>query len=108
LRNDDTLHHRGVGRLLLGRLVDIARENGFTTLTAEVLTGNRAMLRLMRAMGLPQRTVRDVEVTTVVTDLTALDLPNDRRQRARRHIRMPARPCRPGEPKVWDIKRIQY
>jgi hypothetical protein len=70
---DDTLQHRGVGRLLLGRLVDIARENGFTTLTAEVLTGNRAMLGLMRALRLPQRIVRDVEVTTVVTDLTALD-----------------------------------
>jgi GNAT superfamily N-acetyltransferase len=83
---DDTLQHRGVGRLLLGRLVDIARENGFTTLTAEVLTGNRAMLGLMRALGLPQRIVRDVEVTTVVTDLTALDLPDDRRERARRHI----------------------
>jgi GNAT superfamily N-acetyltransferase len=83
---DDTLQHRGVGRLLLGRLVDIARENGFTTLTAEVLTGNGAMLGLMRALGLPQRTVRDVEVTTVVTDLTALDLPADRRERARRNI----------------------
>jgi GNAT superfamily N-acetyltransferase len=83
---DDTLQHRGVGRLLLGRLVDIARENGFTTLTAEVLTGNRAMLGLMRALRLPQRIVRDVEVTTVVTDLTALDLPDDRRERARRHI----------------------
>jgi hypothetical protein len=69
---DDTLQHRGVG--------------GFTTLTAEVLSGNGAMLGLMRALGLPQRTVRDVEVTTVVTDLTALDLPEDRRERARRHI----------------------
>jgi GNAT superfamily N-acetyltransferase len=88
---DDALQHRGVGRLLLGRLllgrlVDIAHENGFATLTADVLAGNRAMLGLLRALGLPQRTKRDMEVTTVVTDLTGLEPTEDRRDRARRHI----------------------
>jgi hypothetical protein len=35
------------------------------------------MLGLMLALGLPQRTVRDVEVTTVVTDPTTRDLPDE-------------------------------
>jgi GNAT superfamily N-acetyltransferase len=83
---DDTQQHRGIGRLLLGRLVDIARVNGFETLTADVLTANKAMLGLLRALGLPQQTVRDADVTTVLTDLTALDLSDDQRERARRHI----------------------
>jgi GNAT superfamily N-acetyltransferase len=83
---DDALQRRGVGRLLLGRLVDIAHENGFATLTADVLTGNAAMLGLLRALGLPQRTERDMDVTRVVTDLTALEPVGDRRERARRHI----------------------
>jgi hypothetical protein len=58
---DETVQHRGVGRLRLGRLVGIAHENGFVTLTADVLIGNPAMLGLLRAPGLAQRTQRDME-----------------------------------------------
>src|SRR4051812_18000243 len=34
---DDALHHQGVGRLLLERLVDVAREAGLGVLAADVL-----------------------------------------------------------------------
>ena len=83
---DDTVQHRGVGRLLLGRLAGIAHENGFATLTADVLTGNAAMLGVLRALGLPQRAQRDRDVTTVVADVTTLGPEGDRRERVRCHI----------------------
>jgi GNAT superfamily N-acetyltransferase len=83
---DDALQHQGIGRLMLGRLVDVAREHGIDRLRADVLVGNRAMLGLLRATGLTQHTERDAGVATVVLDLTALHLRDDRRERARRHI----------------------
>jgi hypothetical protein len=44
------------------------------------------MLGLLRTLGLPQRTERDGNVISVVLDLTALDLPAERRERAQRHL----------------------
>jgi RimJ/RimL family protein N-acetyltransferase len=83
---DDALQHQGLGRLLLGRLVDVARERGLAALVAEVLAGNTAMLRLLDALGLPRRTARHGNVISVVLDVTGLDLPAERRLRAQRHI----------------------
>ena len=83
---DDALQRQGVGRLLLERLVDVARERGVQTLVADVLSVNSPMLGLLRAIGLPGRTRRDGEVHTAVMDLTLLDLPAERRERARHHI----------------------
>jgi hypothetical protein len=51
-----------------------------------VLAGNAAMLGLLRGLGLPRRTESDGETVTVVLDLTGLELPADRRTRARAHL----------------------
>jgi RimJ/RimL family protein N-acetyltransferase len=83
---DDVLQRSGLGRLMIGRLVDIAREAGLEELVADVLAGNAAMLGLLRGLGLPRRTESDGETVTVVLDLTGLELPADRRTRARAHL----------------------
>lgn len=83
---NDALQNRGVGRLLLGRLVDVARERGLDALLAEVLAGNTPMLRMLAGLGLPTRSRQQAAVVTVVLDLTDLRLPAHRRERARAHI----------------------
>ena len=83
---DDAVQRHGVGRLMLGRLVDVAREAGLREIVADVLAGNTAMRGLLRTLGLPQRAERDGGTVTVHIDLTALDLSPDRRARARRHL----------------------
>lgn len=83
---DDALQHQGVGRLMLERLVDVAREAGLQELVADVLAGNEAMLGLLRTLRLPGRTASDGETVTVALDLTGMRLPEDRRQRARLHL----------------------
>jgi RimJ/RimL family protein N-acetyltransferase len=49
---EDAWHGRGVGRLLLGHLIEVARRLEFTTLIAYVLAENRAMRGLLDATGL--------------------------------------------------------
>jgi GNAT superfamily N-acetyltransferase len=83
---DDALQHQGVGRLMLERLVDVAREAGLQELVADVLAGNQAMLGLLRTLGLSGRTASDGETVTVVLELTGMRLPEDRRERARLHL----------------------
>src|SRR3954463_5904041 len=56
---DDALQHQGVGRLMLERLADVAREAGLEALSADVLAGNVAMLSLLRTLGPPRRTETD-------------------------------------------------
>jgi GNAT superfamily N-acetyltransferase len=83
---DDALQHRGVGRLMLERLADVAREAGIESLVADVLAGNAAMLALLRTLGLPRRTETDGDTVTVLVDLSPAELPAGRRDRARRHL----------------------
>jgi acetyltransferase len=83
---DDALQHQGIGRLMLERLVDVAREAGLGTLEADVLAGNAAMLGLLRTLGLPQARESDGETVTVSIDLSGSDLPAERRERARTHL----------------------
>jgi RimJ/RimL family protein N-acetyltransferase len=83
---DDALQHQGVGRLMLERLLDVAREAGLDTIEADVLAGNAAMLGLLRRLELPQRRETDGETVTVSIDLTAADPPAGRRERARGHL----------------------
>jgi GNAT superfamily N-acetyltransferase len=83
---DDALQHHGVGRLLLERLVDVAREAGLETLLADVLGRNAAMLGLLRTLGPPLRSETDGDTVTVLLDLTGSDVPADRRERARQHL----------------------
>ncbi len=44
----DAYQGKGLGRLLLGRLIDSARENGIRILRGYVLPGNSAMLGLSK------------------------------------------------------------
>ena len=83
---DDALQHQGVGRLMLERLLDVAREAGLDNIEADVLTGNAAMLGLLRRLELPQRRASDGETVTVWIDLTAAVLPAGRLERARAHL----------------------
>jgi GNAT superfamily N-acetyltransferase len=83
---DDVLQHQGVGRLMLGRLADVATEAGMRHLVADVLAGNAAMLGLLRTLGLPLRTQRDSGTVTVTLDLDAGQLPPERQERARAHL----------------------
>ncbi|MFF9173268.1 GNAT family N-acetyltransferase [Streptomyces sp. NPDC014793] len=48
----DTLHHLGVGTLLVEHLVSAARADGVTTFTADALSENREVLRLFSDLGL--------------------------------------------------------
>ena len=83
---DDALQHQGVGRLMLERLVDVAREAGLATIVADVLAGNVAMLSLLRTLGLPGRTESDGETVTVHVDLSRAELSAERSERARGHL----------------------
>ncbi|MDI2129520.1 GNAT family N-acetyltransferase [Yinghuangia seranimata] len=65
-------HHRGVGTLLIEHLIDVARAHGVRSWTADVLSDNRPMLRVLQDMGLPLH--RKVEAG-VVTAVIPLDLP---------------------------------
>jgi len=93
---DDALHHQGVGRLMLERLVDVAREAGLQTLAADVLAGNAAMLALLRTLGLPRRSESDGETVSVLIDLSRADVPAERRDRARRHLESAGSSAQPG------------
>src|SRR5215218_6242339 len=83
---DDALQHQGVGRLMLERLVDVAREAGLDTIAADELVGNTAMLGLLRTLGLPWRAESDGDTVTVHIDLSPRDLTDERRERARGHL----------------------
>ena len=48
----DEMHRRGVGTLLLEHLVSLARSRGCSTITAETLSENAAMLRMFADAGL--------------------------------------------------------
>ncbi|UGQ11698.1 GNAT family N-acetyltransferase [Yinghuangia sp. ASG 101] len=67
-------HHRGVGTLLIEHLMDVARAEGVRRWTADVLSDNRPMLRVLQDMGLPLH--RGAEAG-VVTASIPLDLPVD-------------------------------
>jgi GNAT superfamily N-acetyltransferase len=83
---DDMLQHQGIGRALLERLVQVARENGLEALEADVLTDNSPMLGLLRSLGLPSRTVRDAGTATMTVDLTGIEVSAADAERARTHI----------------------
>jgi len=50
---------QGIAGRLLGHLIDIARARGIDMLVADVLAGNRSMLRVFERSGLPMRTRRE-------------------------------------------------
>ena len=62
---------RGLGSLLLGKLLAYARAHGTRELTGTVLAGNRAMLALAKGQGFAMRTQADGEVVDVRLSLAA-------------------------------------
>ena len=48
---DETLRGRGVGRRLMGELVEVARTRGFHTMVARVAGGHEASVQLHEAVG---------------------------------------------------------
>lgn len=83
---DDALHHLGLGKLLLQRLVDVAVVSGMTSLTAVVLASNRPMLHLLRALNVPSTSARDSDSIEVRLQLAGLELPADRSRVAAAHV----------------------
>ena len=68
---DDAWQGAGVGRILLGHLIDVGRRMGFARLVAYVLADNRAMLGLLQATGLEWVTSPDHEFGSTVVCQTA-------------------------------------
>ena len=61
----DELQGQGIGRILLFRLVDCARELGVRHLDATVLAQNTRMTRLLRKTGLPLHSSLDEGIRTL-------------------------------------------
>jgi acetyltransferase len=47
----DAWQARGLGRVMMSRLIEVARDRGLATMIGEVLASNEAMLRLCRELG---------------------------------------------------------
>jgi acetyltransferase len=65
----DAWHGRGLGSLLMQRLIAIARERGVRRLVGEVLAENRPMLGLMSKLNFRVERTVDAQVVQVVLDL---------------------------------------
>ncbi|MCA1677385.1 MAG: GNAT family N-acetyltransferase, partial [Actinobacteria bacterium] len=65
----DSWQGRGLGRALLRRLVQRAREEGITRFTADIMADNRAMLALIRKLGPTEVVHQDGPIVTVGVDL---------------------------------------
>jgi GNAT superfamily N-acetyltransferase len=83
---DDALHHLGLGKLLLQRLVDVAVMSGMTSLTAVVLPSNMPMLHLLKALDVPSTSARDSGSIEVRLQLADLQLPADSARIAAAHV----------------------
>ena len=66
---EEDFHGQGIGTLLLDHLARIGRGYGFARFSAEVLAGNRRMLRVFERSGLPMTTARDDDVVHVTLAL---------------------------------------
>jgi GNAT superfamily N-acetyltransferase len=98
----DAWQRRGVGRLLLERLSDRAREEGITHFTALVSGDNRGMQALISALGYPAQ-ISPVRGGTFVYEVElgpaglASQLEQALRAAATGHFRLP--------PRLWDTLR---
>jgi GNAT superfamily N-acetyltransferase len=72
---EDRMQQHGIGSVLLAAIVDAARTRGVRVLSADVLSENRRMLRLLRASGLRTRSRRVHEAIHLELDLTAVPDP---------------------------------
>jgi acetate---CoA ligase (ADP-forming) len=67
---DDQFHGRGVGTLLLYRLADLARAQGFTRFEALTLPDNAPMLDMLRDSGFEEQVKSERGCVTVQLSLT--------------------------------------
>jgi acyl-CoA hydrolase/N-acetylglutamate synthase-like GNAT family acetyltransferase len=67
----ESYRNRGIGTALLQTLICLARERGIRGFFAEVLSGNRSMLRVFHKGGVPLESMFDSGVYSVKLDLTA-------------------------------------
>ena len=67
---EEDFHGQGIAGLLLRHLTRIARQQGVSELTAEVLPGNRGMLAVFARSGLPMRQSTEDGVAHVALALT--------------------------------------
>jgi len=74
----DGHHRRGIGGIMLARLVGRARDAGYTGLVAEVLPANRDMLDLLKSSGHELRSTTDGGVRSVRIALTPTTVEADR------------------------------
>ncbi len=58
----DELHNRGIGTVLVNRIVERARTNGFALLTATTSWENRSARALLRRLGFYARSSRGAEI----------------------------------------------
>ena len=65
------LKSRGLGRLLMEKIIRYCRERGIGKLAGEVLAGNERMLSLARKLGFTARRVPDGNAVAVELDLRA-------------------------------------
>jgi acetyltransferase len=63
----DRFQRRGIGTLLLSRLLEVARAEGLSRITAEILFDNRPMQRILKELGFHLR--RDTEEMDVKAEL---------------------------------------
>jgi GNAT superfamily N-acetyltransferase len=75
----DDQQQQGIGTFLLWRLVGRAQRGGITSLSASMLAENRAMLWLIRSLGLPYTATTSYGETHVL-----VSLPGQRRSRSHR------------------------
>jgi GNAT superfamily N-acetyltransferase len=75
---EEDFHGQGIAGLLLKHLTRIARRQGVSELTAEVLPGNRGMLAVFARSGLPMRSTTEDGVVHVALSLEIRDEPQGR------------------------------
>jgi GNAT superfamily N-acetyltransferase len=68
---DDDMHGLGLGTELIYHLAALARTNGFTRMTAQVLEENNEMLAVFRGCGFPYRARTDGTIVHVDMDIAA-------------------------------------
>jgi acetyltransferase len=68
----DPWQGQGLGYHLMGRLIDVARQNGVRTLVGQVLQENAGMLRLVKGLGFSVRPGPDPTVVEAVLELPAI------------------------------------
>lgn len=68
---DDAWHGRGLGRLMVDHLIELARRLGFPTLTAYVLSGNRAMIGLLESTDVSWSTTHDHDLGPAIVAMVA-------------------------------------